>query len=114
MNRRLICMLVVMGLSVMGQDPISGKWAMTMETPGGDRNATPTFSLDGDKVSGKWDASEVHGTFKDGQLELEFPLTSTEAGFQAKFKVSAKLEGGTLKGTWSWATYDGKLSGKKQ
>jgi hypothetical protein len=97
-----------------GADGLSGKWNMSMETPGGERTAVPSFVLDGETVTGKWDSADVKGTLKEGKLELEFPLTSSEAGFQATFKVSAKLEGGLLNGTWSWATYGGKLTGKKQ
>ncbi len=85
-----------------------------MDTPGGERRATPTLALDGENVTGTWDSSEVKGTFKEGRLELEFPLSSSEAGYKAIFKVSAKLEGEELKGTWNWATYNGALTGKKQ
>lgn len=108
-----ICGVLLAALAV-GADGLSGKWNMKMDTPGGERTATPTFVLDGETVTGKWDSSDVKGTLKEGKLELEFPLTSSEAGLQSTFKVSAKLDGGTLKGTWSWATYGGDLSGKKQ
>ena len=108
-----MCGMFLVALAV-GADGLSGKWNMSMETPGGERTATPTFVLEGETVTGKWDSSQVKGTFKEGKLELDFPLTSSEAGYQAAFKVSAKLENGTLKGSWSWATYGGNLTGKKQ
>lgn len=69
-------------------DSLSGKWTMVMDTPGGERRATPTLALDGENVTGTWDSSEVKGTFKEGRLELEFPLSSSEAGYKAIFKVS--------------------------
>lgn len=114
MTRRV---LVLTGFGVMllrGDDPVTGKWDITLDTPGGERKAAPSFTLDGDKVGGKWDQSEVAGTFKDGKLELSFALTSNEAGQTAPLKISATIEGGAMKGTWSWATYDGRLTGKKQ
>lgn len=107
-------MVPLCGRLLPGEDPISGTWEMTMDTPGGERKAKPRFSLEGENVSGKWDASEVKGRFRNGQLELQFPLASGEAGYEAEFKVSAKLEGAVLKGTWSWSTYGGALTGKKQ
>lgn len=113
MTRRLLLSLMVLAVGCFGEDTIAGKWDMTMDTPGGDRKATPSFTLEGEKVGGKWDTSDVKGTFKEGKLELEFPLTSSEAGYQATFKVSAKLEGGVLTGTWAWASYGGKLTGKR-
>ena len=113
MTRRTLFGLGLVPFVLTAADPISGKWDMSMDTPGGERKASPTFTLDGDKVGGKWDAAEVKGTFKDGKLELEFPLTSSEAGQQAIFKVSAKLDGEVLKGGWSWSSYSGSLTGKK-
>jgi len=113
MTRRALGILAFAPLAAFGEDPLSGKWDMSMETPGGERKAVPIFNLLGEKVGGKWDASDVKGTFQADKLELDFPLTSNEAGYQAPFKVSAKLEAGTLNGTWSWATYNGKLTGKK-
>jgi hypothetical protein len=113
MKRRTLMGMGLVPFVLPAADPISGKWDMSMDTPGGERKATPTFTLDGDKVGGKWDAAEVKGIFKDNKLELEFPLTSSEAGQQAVFKVSAKLDGETLKGNWSWSSYSGSLSGKK-
>ncbi|MBM3763356.1 MAG: hypothetical protein FJW36_24350 [Acidobacteria bacterium] len=114
MTRRTI-LTMGMAVSLAGAaDTIAGTWDMTMETPGGERKASPTFTQDGAKVGGKWDASDVKGTFEGGKLELDFPLASGEAGYSAAFKVSAKLEEGVLKGTWSWATYGGSLTGKKK
>lgn len=112
-RRMMPLMLMALCLS-RAEDTIAGTWDMTMDTPGGDRKASPTFTLDGVKVGGKWDASDVKGTFEGGKLELEFPLTSGEAGYSAPFKISARLEGGVLKGTWSWSTYGGSLTGKKK
>jgi hypothetical protein len=114
MIRRLILTMALAVCLGGAEATIAGTWEMTMDTPGGDRKASPTFTLEGTKVGGKWDTSDVKGTFESGKLELEFPLTSGEAGYSAAFKVSAKLEGGVLKGTWSWSTYGGSLTGKKK
>lgn len=113
MNRRSLLGLMMATVVASAEDVLSGKWDVTLDTEGGERKATPTFVLEGTKVSGKWDASDVKGKFDAGKLELEFPLMSSEAGYSAPLKVAAKLEGATLAGTWSWASYGGKLSGKK-
>lgn len=114
MIRRIFLVAVLAVMALPGEDPLTGKWSMVMETPGGERRAVPVFAVEGETVTGKWDQSEVKGTFKDGQLELEFPLESGEAGYKANFKVSAKLEAGVLKGSWSFSSYSGKLEGKRE
>jgi hypothetical protein len=114
MIRRLFFVAVLAVMVLVGEDLLTGKWSMVMDTPGGERRAAPVLALDGETVTGKWDKSDVKGTFKDGQLELDFPLESGEAGYKANFKVSAKLEAGVLKGTWKFSEYSGKLEGKRE
>ncbi|MCX6591545.1 MAG: hypothetical protein NTZ56_08480 [Acidobacteria bacterium] len=112
-NLLLIRLLVLaLGLaSLLGaDDALAGKWAFALDTPGGQRTQVATFTLDGDNVGGKWDKSDVKGTFKDGQLELKFPLESAEAGSTGTFAVTGKLADGKLTGRWSWESYGGTFS----
>lgn len=111
---RRIALLFLCALFALAADALSGKWSLSMDTPGGERLVSPTFVLDGDKVTGKWDQSDVQGTFRDGKLVLEFPLFSAEAGEKSNLKVTATLEGNQLKGSWTWSSYSGSLTGKKQ
>jgi hypothetical protein len=88
---------------------ISGKWHFVLQTQDGDRTYDPTFTLNGDKVGGKWDNSDVKGTFVDGKLKLEFEVNSTEVG-PGTLKLDGQFEKDQLTGAWSFQTYDGKFT----
>jgi hypothetical protein len=112
MTRRILLTLVSL-LPAFAADEIAGKWNLVLDTDGGQRNAVLTIAVDGENVTGKWETTDVKGTFKEGKLELDFPLTSPEAGFTANLKISAKLSDGGLTGNWSYGSYAGALKGKK-
>ena len=88
---------------------IIGKWHFVLETPGGDREADADLAVGPDgKVTGKFGASDVAGTYKDGQLDLDFPFTSDEVGETAPLKFSGKLDDtSALTGTWEFISYNG-------
>jgi hypothetical protein len=71
------------------------------------------FKLDGGQVTGKWDTTDVKGTYKDGDLDLAFPLNSEEAGMTATFKVKGKLKDGKLVGNWEFSEYSGTFTAAK-
>jgi hypothetical protein len=91
------------------QSGIEGKWHFVLDTPGGDREREATFAVDADgKVTGKFGEAGVAGTFKDGQMALDFPVTSEESGETAAMKVTGKLdESGALVGSWEFSSYGG-------
>ncbi len=90
---------------------INGKWHFVLETPGGDREADADFTVDKDgNVTGKWGASDVAGTYKDGKLALVFPFTSDEVGVTADIKFTGKLdETAALTGDWEFSEYNGSF-----
>jgi hypothetical protein len=67
------------------------------------------FSVDADgKVTGKFGATDVAGTYKDGQLNLEFSMTSDETGETAPLKIAGKIDDtAAMTGTWEFSSYDG-------
>jgi hypothetical protein len=85
---------------------VAGKWHFVLDTEGGDRTEEPTFTQDGDKVGGKWGQSDVKGTFTDGKLSLEFPMTSDEAG-AGTLSIKGKLADDALTGNWAFQDYSG-------
>lgn len=87
---------------------IAGKWHFILQTPDGDRTYDPTFTLDGDKVGGKWGKADVKGTFTNGKLNLEFPVNSDEVG-EGTLKIAGQLEKDQITGEWSFQTYDGNF-----
>ena len=88
---------------------VTGKWHFVLSTDGGDREFDPEFKQDGDQVTGKWGADgNVKGTFTDGKLNLEFPVTSEEAG-SGTLRIKGTLAEDTLTGDWSFNDYSGSF-----
>lgn len=88
---------------------IAGKWHFVMDTPGGDREMDAEFAVDKDgNVTGKYGATDVAGTYKDGKMDLNFSMTSEESGETAPLKLEGKLDDtNALTGTWAFSSYDG-------
>jgi hypothetical protein len=98
--------LLTSGQALWGAD-IAGKWLFVMQTEGGERQITADFRMDADQVTGKWDTSDVKGTFKDGALELSFPVTPQETGETHTLKITGRLDGEALSGKWEFGEYSG-------
>lgn len=94
---------------------IEGKWHFVLDTPGGDREMNATFAVDaGGKVTGKFGETDVAGIFKDGQMTLDFPLTSAESGETAAMKLTGKLDDtAALVGTWEFSAYGGTFKASR-
>jgi hypothetical protein len=93
---------------------ITGKWHFVFQTEGGDRENEADFKLQGDQVTGKWNSTDVKGTFKDGDLNLAFPYTSDEAGMTATLKLKGKLTDNKLAGTWEYSEYTGMFTATRR
>ncbi len=89
--------------------PIDGKWHFVLDTPGGDRDVDAEFAVDADgKVTGEWGKTPVTGTFKDGQLALDFSFTAEETGETASMKIDGKVDDtAALVGNWNFSAYNG-------
>jgi hypothetical protein len=86
---------------------IAGKWHFVLDTEGGDREVESVLQQDGDQVTGKWGPGDAKGTFTEGKLNLEFPMTSEEAG-PGTMKVKGVLAADdTLSGDWAFNEYSG-------
>jgi hypothetical protein len=94
---------------------IEGKWHFVLDTPGGDREMEATFTVDASgKVTGKFGETDIAGTFKDGQVALDFPLTSEESGETAAMKLTGKLDDtGALVGAWEFSSYSGTFKANR-
>ena len=85
---------------------VAGKWAFVLETEGGPREAPAEFTLDGTVVGGTWGKQPAKGTFKDGELSMEFDFDSDEVG-KGVMKMVGKLDGDSLVGKWEFQSYNG-------
>jgi hypothetical protein len=97
------------GFQTLHAAGIAGKWDVALETAGGPRAAVADFKVDGEKVSGTWDTTEVQGTFTDGALNLSFPYSSAEGGMTATLTIKGQLEGDAIIGTWAFGDYNGSF-----
>jgi hypothetical protein len=114
MHSLILSIVAVMSIAGVVQTPpetgIAGKWQVALETDGGPRQAVADFKVEGEKVTGTWDTTDVQGTFKDGTLSLAFPFSSAEGGINATLTITGKLEGETITGTWVFSDYSGKFT----
>ena len=105
----VVCLVMGRPLA-QGQDAgINGKWHFVLETPGGDREVDAELAVDSDgNVTGKWGSADVAGTYKDGNLALDFQFTSEEVGATAAMKIDGKLDDtAALRGNWAFTEYNG-------
>ena len=98
--------LASMALSAQSGGSVSGKWHCVMQTQDGERVIEPTFHQEGEKVTGKWRDGDVKGTFSNGKLDVEFPVTSEEAG-AGILKLKGELSADALTGDWTFQEYRG-------
>ncbi|HLY43415.1 MAG TPA: hypothetical protein VKR52_19540 [Terracidiphilus sp.] len=94
---------------------LDGKWHFVLDTPGGDREMDAEFAVDADgKVTGKFNDTAVAGTYKDGQMNLEFTMTSEESGETAPLKLTGKLgDDNALSGDWAFSSYNGTFKASR-
>lgn len=110
MRHALLCItFLLLGGAAAAQSAsdLNGTWLFVLDTEGGERRAEPTFQVNGTAVTGKWDQSDVKGTFENGKLELAFPMTSAEGGISSTLHISGKMEGGAITGKWEFGEYGG-------
>jgi hypothetical protein len=107
MNRRgWLLALATVALHAQTGASVSGKWHCILQTQDGERVIEPTFQQDGEKVTGKWRDGDVKGTFSNGKLDVEFPVTSEEAG-PGILKLKGEFSGDALTGEWTFQEYKG-------
>lgn len=102
----MVCVAILLPLHAAPKTDISGKWHFVLETEGGDQEREATFQQDGKKVTGKWADADVQGTFEDGKLNLEFPMTTEEVG-KGTLTIKGQLAEDSLTGTWEFQSYSG-------
>lgn len=96
---------------------LDGDWHFVFDTEAGVREADMSLQVKGREVSGKVrmpESSEagpdVKGAFQDGQVSLEFPYYSDDAGFQSTVRIQGKLDGDRISGDWQFDQHKGTFT----
>jgi hypothetical protein len=92
---------------------LTGQWDFVFDTEGGVRRTPVTLQLNGEQVSGKFDKSDIQGTFRGGKLDLKFPHYSAEGGLEAELSLQGSVEGDGLKGGWRFGEHGGAWTATK-
>ena len=114
----LIGLVGLLGLAAepRAQDGLNGNWAMTFNTPMGALDASATFKVDGEKVSGTMSsqAGEVpfNGTVKGTTFTINFDV-QTQNG-NVSITMNGEQTGDDLKGTFDFGQGTGDWTGKRK
>jgi hypothetical protein len=71
------------------------------------------LQINGEQVSGKFEKSDVKGTFRGGKLDLKFPHYSAEGGFEAELSIQGVVQGEGLQGDWRFGEHGGTWRASK-
>ncbi len=85
-----------------GTDPISGKWAGTMSTPGGDFPVNFTFAADGAKLTGTTSGPEGDIAIANGKVDgskVSFAVSFDFGGMPLTMNYSGAVAGDEIKFT---------------
>jgi hypothetical protein len=102
------CLLAAGNLAHARSTAVDGKWHFVFDTPDGDREADADFAVSTEgEVTGKLGPADVAGTYKDGQLKLDFPINESEAGAAGQLKLEGKVNADAITGSWEFESYGG-------
>jgi len=104
--------ILLFASALVAADDVSGSWHFVLQTDGGPREADASLKVDGGQVTGKFGDADVKGTYKNGALDLAFPLNSPEAG-PGTLSLKGSLASGALSGNWEFAGYGGTFIAKR-
>ncbi|MBV8069382.1 MAG: hypothetical protein JO270_05715 [Acidobacteriaceae bacterium] len=90
-----------------------GTWHFVLDTEGGDRSLDLVFKQNGDKLTTTAKDGEHQVNYADGKFNVEFPMSSEEAG-DGTLKLKGQLAGGTLTGEWQFQEYSGVFKATKK
>jgi hypothetical protein len=103
----------VLATAAMAAGGLDGSWRFIFHTDGGDREYPVTLKVTDTQVSGKLGEFDVKGTFKEGALELAFPVDVPDAG-SGTLVIKGALAEGALTGNWEFNGYSGNFNGARQ
>jgi hypothetical protein len=109
--------LLVLGFTTApsAQDSLAGTWTLSFVTPGGNRDATANFKVDGDKLTGSL-VSEmgevpISGSVKGATFTFNIDVQGPNGNMS--IKINGEQTGDALKGTIDFGQGVGDWTGKR-
>jgi hypothetical protein len=118
MRSWLVSAIVVLATAALPaqQASINGDWTLNFTGPQGPIEASAKFTQDGENVngiiSGPQGDIECSGTLKSSKLALS--MTVNAGGQTITVYLLGDVDGGSIKGTWSFGDGSNEWSGKRK
>lgn len=115
-NRRLrVVTLILIGLAAqtLSAADLSGKWIFSFHTPDGVVDGTLELTQDGEKLTAKFDASNLEGAATDEEFTLKGDYFAPTAGYSSMLSIKGKPDGEGLSGAATWDVHDLTFTAKR-
>jgi len=98
------------------QAGLAGAWALAFDTPQGAMDATATFKVDGDKITGAIESmagsAPLTGTAKGSSFTANFEVQSPQGPIA--IAMAGSYEGDDIKGTFDFGQGTAPFTGKRK
>ncbi len=112
----VVTMLGSLGLLAATQQDLNGAWSLSFNTPNGVIDASATFKVDGEKVTGtiSGQAGEVPftGTLTGKSFTVTFDVQTPNGNLSVS--MNGEQDGDTMKGTFDFGQGTGDWTGKRK
>lgn len=101
---------------VSAQSGVAGDWTLTFNTPGGAREASATFKVDGDTLTGTLTGPQGELPFKGTVKGATFTFTldvQTQQGTMS-IGIAGDVDGDSMKGTMDFGQGTGDFTGTRK
>jgi hypothetical protein len=92
---------------------LSGKWIFSFQTPDGIVDGTLELAQDGEKLTAKFDASNLEGSATDEEFTLKGDYFAATAGYSSTLAIKGKPDGDGLSGQATWDVHDLTFTAKR-
>jgi hypothetical protein len=117
MKRRLLSIAALLLAGLAGQTlsaaDLSGKWVFSFHTPDGVVDGVLELTQDGEKLSAKFDMSQLEGAATDEEFTLKGDYFAASAGYSSTLSIKGKPEGEGLAGDATWDVHDLRFTAKR-
>lgn len=111
--RAAVLVLMSLAAQTLSAADLSGKWIFSFHTPEGVVDGTLVLSQDGQKLTAKFDASDLEGAATDEEFTLKGAYFAEAAGYSSTLSIKGKPDGEGLSGSATWDVHDLAFTAKR-